>query len=249
MKKFTTFQEKELEEKVESEEINDEFFEEVMLKPMMTGQEELANGTCQCQVLRSASSWTIGLNMGSEFLENSIQHAYVELIQSSKKFIYIENQFFISSTAGTPVYNEIAQALVLRIQKAYQLEENFRIMIFLPLLPAFEGEIDDSKSSVLRIQLHWLYQTIIRGQSSIINQLKQKGIEEPEKYIQFYSLRQHGKLNNKPATELIYIHSKLMIIDDNVVIMGSANINDRSMQGSRDSEIAVSIHFCDCFVK
>lgn len=30
-----------------------------------------------------------------------------------------------------------------------------------------------------------------------------------------------------------------MIVDDKIVIMGSANINDRSMKGSRDSEIAV----------
>ena len=30
-----------------------------------------------------------------------------------------------------------------------------------------------------------------------------------------------------------------MIVDDNYVIMGSANINDRSMLGTRDSEIAV----------
>jgi phospholipase D1/2 len=33
-----------------------------------------------------------------------------------------------------------------------------------------------------------------------------------------------------------------MIVDDEVVIMGSANINDRSMLGSRDSEIAMVIH-------
>ena len=30
-----------------------------------------------------------------------------------------------------------------------------------------------------------------------------------------------------------------MIVDDNYVIIGSANINDRSMIGTRDSEIAV----------
>ena len=30
-----------------------------------------------------------------------------------------------------------------------------------------------------------------------------------------------------------------MIIDDNKVIIGSANINDRSMIGFRDSELAV----------
>ena len=42
-------------------------------------------------------------------------------------------------------------------------------------------------------------------------------------------------------TEQIYVHSKLMIIDDVAAIIGSANINDRSMQGSRDSEIAVLV--------
>lgn len=40
-------------------------------------------------------------------------------------------------------------------------------------------------------------------------------------------------------TEIIYIHSKMMIVDDKYALIGSANINDRSMLGSRDSEIAV----------
>jgi len=33
-----------------------------------------------------------------------------------------------------------------------------------------------------------------------------------------------------------------MIVDDDIIIIGSANINDRSMMGSRDSEIAIKIH-------
>lgn len=37
------------------------------------------------------------------------------------------------------------------------------------------------------------------------------------------------------------MHSKLLIADDRVVICGSANINDRSMIGKRDSEIAAII--------
>lgn len=48
-------------------------------------------------------------------------------------------------------------------------------------------------------------------------------------------------INFVPVTELIYVHSKLMIIDDSKVIIGSANINDRSLLGSRDSEIAILI--------
>ena len=42
----------------------------------------------------------------------------------------------------------------------------------------------------------------------------------------------------KLVQEIIYVHSKLMIVDDKYVICGSANINDRSMLGKRDSELA-----------
>lgn len=38
---------------------------------------------------------------------------------------------------------------------------------------------------------------------------------------------------------MIYVHSKGMIIDDEYVIVGSANINQRSMEGTRDTEIAM----------
>ncbi|KAH9926358.1 phospholipase D/nuclease [Amylocystis lapponica] len=43
------------------------------------------------------------------------------------------------------------------------------------------------------------------------------------------------------VSELLYIHSKLMIVDDRRVILGSANINDRSQKGDGDSEIALVI--------
>jgi len=38
---------------------------------------------------------------------------------------------------------------------------------------------------------------------------------------------------------MIYVHTKCMIIDDEYVILGSANINQRSLDGSRDTEIAM----------
>ncbi len=54
-------------------------------------------------------------------------------------------------------------------------------------------------------------------------------------------MRTHGKLteDSVPVTEIVYVHSKLMIVDDETVILGSANINDRSMTGKRDSEVCV----------
>ncbi|KAJ7932951.1 hypothetical protein B0H13DRAFT_1953904 [Mycena leptocephala] len=47
------------------------------------------------------------------------------------------------------------------------------------------------------------------------------------------------------VSELLYIHTKLMIVDDKRVIMGSANINDRSQKGDGDSEIALVVEDTD----
>jgi phospholipase D1/2 len=43
------------------------------------------------------------------------------------------------------------------------------------------------------------------------------------------------------VSEELYIHTKCLIADDRIVIVGSANLNDRSQLGSHDSEIAVVI--------
>ena len=78
---------------------------------------------------------------------------------------------------------------------------------------------------------------------SLIELLKSDGIPDPFKYIKFFSLRTHAFLeeSQSPVEEIIYIHAKLMIVDDKYVILGSANINDRSMLGSRDHEIGLFI--------
>lgn len=73
--------------------------------------------------------------------------------------------------------------------------------------------------------------------------MKADGIPDPFKYIKFFSLRNHAILEETqtPVEEIIYIHAKLMIVDDRYLILGSANINDRSMLGSRDHEIGLFI--------
>ena len=76
---------------------------------------------------------------------------------------------------------------------------------------------------------------------SLIEQLQKIMGNAWRNYLGFYSLRNHALVNGVPKTEIIYIHSKLMIVDDNKVLLGSANINDRSMLGIRDSEFAVII--------
>jgi phospholipase D1/2 len=59
-------------------------------------------------------------------------------------------------------------------------------------------------------------------------------------------LRNWGKLRGDVlTTELLYIHGKVCIVDDRLVIIGSANINERSQRGDRDSELAAIIRDTD----
>jgi phospholipase D1/2 len=60
-------------------------------------------------------------------------------------------------------------------------------------------------------------------------------------YVTLLNLRNWQALEKRPVTEQIYVHSKLLVADDRVAILGSANINDRSQLGDRDSELAVVV--------
>ena len=193
--------------------------------------------SCVCEIVRSAGNWSLGLNDH----EASIQQAYLELINNSQHFILIENQFFISSTAGEPILNSIAQSIVDRIKRAHSEGQKFKVIILLPLLPDQTGDITQSESVLLRRILGWEFRTIERSETSMFTQLRSGGIE-PGDYIRLYSLRNHAKIRNRPVTEMIYIHSKMMVVDDDVAIIGSANINERSQLGTRDSEIAMVVH-------
>lgn len=120
------------------------------------------------QVLRSAGHWSLGLK--SEHIENSIYVGYMELIDKAKHFIYIENQFFISDTAGHPVKNKIGQALVLRIRRAIEEGKNFKVVVVIPLLPGFEGGVQEKSGTFTRIALNYQQQTISKGENSVFSQ-------------------------------------------------------------------------------
>lgn len=109
----------------------------------------------------------------------------------------------------------------------------------MPLLPGFEGDVGDPASTVLRIQVYHQFNTILRGEASLFKRLN--FISNLNDYIYFFGLRQSEIVHDIPMTEIIYVHSKLMIVDDVRCIIGSANINDRSLLGTRDSELACII--------
>jgi phospholipase D1/2 len=69
--------------------------------------------------------------------------------------------------------------------------------------------------------------------------------EDTSTYLTLLNLRNCQTVGTGIRTEQIYIHSKLLIVDDLVAIVGSANINDRSLHGGRDSELAVYMNDLD----
>ncbi|KAG1511951.1 hypothetical protein G6F47_007715 [Rhizopus delemar] len=257
-------------------------------------------GTCRIQVLRSSAEWSQGIKRevdkpkASRILltgkKYSIYNAYMECIFKAKHFIYIENQFFITTTSPDDklIKNKIGQAIVERIKRAHKENQQFRVIVVIPSAPGFEGDFVqvDRRSMPLRSVAQYQYRSISRSKHSIFEQLEQANIPI-DRYIGFYSLRNWGKVKrplNSPnvlldgkkkrrsrsrsntvsdeshvdpqfvypddgrtdyVTEQVYIHSKLMIVDDKTVICGSANLNDRSQLGNRDSEIAVIIEDTD----
>jgi phosphatidylserine/phosphatidylglycerophosphate/cardiolipin synthase-like enzyme len=139
-------------------------------KAICQEDEKMYRMNCQVKysykICRSAGQWSMGLHQNE--IERSIQNAYLDLIRNSQHLIYIENQFFVSSTSGKPVSNLIAEALAERVTRAAKNKEDFKLVICLPLLPGFEGDILEKAGNVMRIQLGWLYHTLGRGQNSIM---------------------------------------------------------------------------------
>ncbi|KAJ7696033.1 phospholipase D [Mycena rosella] len=216
-------------------------------------------GTCEMQICRSAGPWSLG----TKKTEHSIQNAYLKAIQLSEHFVYIENQFFITSTVvnDIKVENKIGDAIVKRIIRAHHDDMPWKCCIMIPVLPGFTFPVDHSDASAIRIILECQNRTIARGPHSIFSRLRKEGID-PDEYISVFALRNWGKLrgdvltteqaSNTITTTLcllnalqVYIHAKVCIVDDRLAIIGSANINERSQRGDRDSELAAVIRDTD----
>lgn len=194
-------------------------------------------GTCEAQICRSAGPWSLST---SKTVEHSIQNAYLKAIEQSDHFVYIENQFFVTSTTmeSTEIENRIGLALVERIMRAHSEGTHWRAVIVIPATPGFPMGYDHPESGSVRIISALQYLSISRGPNSLFGRLERVGIN-PHEYIGFFALRNWGRMRSgQLVTEQVYPHDKIMIVDDRLAIIGSANINERSMRGDRDSELA-----------
>ncbi|XP_043810040.1 phospholipase D delta isoform X2 [Manihot esculenta] len=194
----------------------------------------------------------------NQVVDKSIQTAYIQAIRSAQHFIYIENQYFLGSSYGWPSYknagadNLIPMELALKIASKIRANERFAVYIVLPMWP--EG---DPKSDTMQEILYWQSQTMQMMYDIVARELKSMQMDShPQDYLNFFCLgnreenpQQMSSTNGEAISDaykhqrfMIYVHAKGMIVDDEYVIIGSANINQRSMAGSKDTEIAMGAY-------
>ncbi|TDZ37330.1 Phospholipase D1 [Colletotrichum sidae] len=303
-------------------------------------------GTVHAQIVRSSADWSSGI-----LTDHSIQNAYSEIIRAAEHFVYIENQFFITATGDqqSPIHNTIGRAIVDAVVRAGKEGRKFRVIILIPAIPGFAGDLRDDAATGTRAIMDYQYKSICRGEHSIFEQVKAQGVD-PRNHIFFFNLRSYDRLsrtsavekrekdtgvkyaevqraqaeevmgagihgtsdptekerdehmgsradqtNGKPQEALeaidakrrfeaslgeeghktqysvaqhamansgsiedevwededpeteirnwiqeeLYIHSKLLIVDDRIVVCGSSNLNDRSQVGHHDSELSI----------
>ena len=144
-----------------------------------------------CQIVRSCSKWSHGVQT-----EHSIADAYISVIENSQHFIYIENQFFITASfdAQKPIKNKIGDAIVSRILKAARSGEKYKVIVLMPAIPAFAGDLKDDSSLGTRAIMEFQYNSINRGRYSIMETIGNAGFD-PTEYIRFYNLRNYDRIN------------------------------------------------------
>lgn len=306
-------------------------------------------GTMHAQIVRSSADWSSGI-----LTDHSIQNAYSEIIRNAEHYVYIENQFFITATGDqqSPIHNTIGRAIVDACVRAGKEKRKFRVIILIPGIPGFAGDLRDDAATGTRAIMDYQYKSICRGEHSIFEQIRAQGVD-PTDHIFVFNLRSYDRLNKTPSVkkqeeasgvkyhevqraeaeeimsegihgsedvegerdqhmgkreeqreggelstsieakrrfeaakeeshetksvysvahhamantgkvseeiwegepqeevdnwiqEELYIHAKLLIVDDRIVVCGSSNLNDRSQLGNHDSELSIVMEDTD----
>ncbi|KAI2472482.1 phospholipase D/nuclease [Annulohypoxylon bovei var. microspora] len=306
-------------------------------------------GTVHAQIVRSSADWSSGI-----LTDHTIQNAYSEIISNAQHYVYIENQFFITATGDqqSPIHNTVGKSIVDACVRAGKEGRKFRVIIIIPAIPGFAGDLRDDAATGTRAIMDYQYKSICRGEHSIFEQISAQGVN-PRDHIFIFNLRSYDRLNKTPAIKMqeeisgvkyqevqraeaeeimgegihgiagvdgerdehmgkreeqkemeentksneakrrfeeakqdghdtksassvahhamsdtgmlseepwegdpqeevdnwiqeeLYVHGKLLIVDDRIVICGSSNLNDRSQLGSHDSELSIVMEDAD----
>ncbi|MBS2015103.1 MAG: phospholipase [Deltaproteobacteria bacterium] len=153
-----------------------------------------------------ALSRTVPVDEGGRARVHEIRDLYVRAIRDARRSIYIETQYLTSCC--------VRDALVKRLRD--RSKGALDVVIVVPNKPEkFKEEI-----------------TVGHPQTAVIERIRRAADRGG------HSLGIYDVVSTDPATgeeRFVYVHSKLMIVDDRFFTMGSANLANRSM--TLDSEL------------
>ena len=202
------------------------------VKPIVAGRSLEALDSAICVAPHSfgeaqvAPLRTLSRQSKSSFSRTPKEHrtevldAYQDAIASADRLIYIETQFIRSNLIVTSLEERAAE------------NQDLELILVLPLLPEealVEGEPDAATKYGQFLQceaierLHASFGprfgafTFVRGGPA-----EPDAIENPR----------------KTEKDIVYVHAKVMIVDSALAIVGSANLNDRSMLTDTETAIA-----------
>lgn len=176
-------------------------------------------GTVPMQIVRTASRnrGAFHFHLRPKTIDHGIEDAYFALIREAKTLLYIETQFFR--------HVPLAEAMAARARECPAL----RLIILLPAAPE-EVAFDDKNGLDSRYGE--------RLQADCIRIVREAFGDR----VIFVcpAQRQHAKGEGRNViygSPIIYVHAKVAVADDAWAIIGSANLNGRSLKW--DSELGL----------
>jgi phosphatidylserine/phosphatidylglycerophosphate/cardiolipin synthase-like enzyme len=172
-------------------------------------------------IVRAQAHRTFSINSSSATFETKrrdVLDGYEKAIKRAKTYVYIENQYFRHSG--------VADLLVAR----HQSTKNLKVIVVLPVAPEeFDERAKDDPFVLQPIAL----------QNEAIDKLIAEfgpdiGIFSP--VARFRSAKK--SLTHEAGSPQVYVHTKLLVVDDEFASLGSANVNGRSFLLDTELNIA-----------
>lgn len=96
------------------------------------------------------------------------------------------------------MHNQIGRAIVDAVVRAAGEGRKFRIIVIIPAIPGFAGDLRDDAAKGTRAIMDYQYRSILRGEHSIFEQISAQGVN-PRDYIFFFNLRSYDRINKTAA--------------------------------------------------
>lgn len=97
-----------------------------------------------------------------------------------------------------PVHNTIGEAIVEAIVRADKEGRKFRVIVIIPAIPGFAGDLRSDAAAGTRAIMDYQYKSIHRGEQSIFGRCNAAGVDA-SKYFFIFNLRSYDRINTTPA--------------------------------------------------